>query len=183
MADDFKHALSKSMQDFKIYVEPRLIEILNGGYFSVVEGNTLDETARMLDTLAGIDLWYYRKGNAMWGVASRIQRGHNYMTFTIRKSRESGVRTEYEKRLDSMRKKSLYPHLTVQAYIDNDKLTGMGVARTEDIFEYIQNNHCLERSTGGAQKGQASFIVVPWVDMECSGYRVIKWHERKEKAA
>ena len=110
---DFTGALSKSMQQFECVLRDELSKTLKGE-LKVVEGITIPEMAKLLDTLAGIDVWYINRLNGMRGIASRIQTGVNYKTFTVRNKRKSGAKTEYEKRKIAIEKGYLYPnaHIT-----------------------------------------------------------------------
>ena len=110
MADDFKLAMRKSV-DFQKLIKPTLERALQGGLITV-EGNTIDETAKLLDTLAGIDLWFVNKERGMRGIASRIQYSKNWRTFTIRLERDTGTKTEYEKRKYAIDNNYLYPVIT-----------------------------------------------------------------------
>jgi hypothetical protein len=157
------------MSDYARFIKP-VLEMKLDGDLITVEGNTLDETAKMLDALAGIDLWYANR-EGMYGIASRIQRGKAWRTFTVRKSRESGAKTEYEKRKWAMDRGYLYPRVTFQAYI-GDADVCMAIAMTEDIFACIDRGLCLTRKTGDHQKGQAYFYVISWDDMKDNNYRI-----------
>jgi hypothetical protein len=170
---DFTGALSRSMQQFENVLQDELTSILKGE-LKVVEGITVKQMAKLLDTLAGIDVWYINKLNGMRGIASRIQTGVNYKTFTVRNKRESGARTEYEKRKIAIEKGYLYPYLTVQAYVTNDdKLMSFAIAKTEDIIDAIDKGLCYKDHTGADQIGQAEFFVVKWHDMKRAGYEMI----------
>ncbi|MEN6487655.1 MAG: ParB N-terminal domain-containing protein [Smithella sp.] len=150
-----------------------LSRILKGD-LKVVEGITIEQMAKLLDQLAGIDVWYINKLNGIRGIASRIQTGSNYKTFTIRKTRDTGARTEYEKRKIAIEKGYLYPYLTVQAYVaENGKLLSFAVAKTEDIIDAIDHGLYSIRRTGQKQIGQAEFYVVNWDDMKKAGYEII----------
>jgi len=170
---DFTGALSKSMQQFEDILQSELKQILKGD-LKVVEGITIKPMAKMLDTLAGIDIWYINKSNGMRGIASRIQTGPNYKTFTVRKKRESGAKTEYEKRKIAIEKGYLYPYLTVQAYVtDDNKLLSFAIAKTKDIIDAIDAGLWHKNHTGPDQIGQAEFYVVNWQDMKNAGYEII----------
>ncbi len=173
MAKNFKESLADSMADYQTYLLPFLERSLNGRLISV-EGNTLDETAKLLDTLAGVDVWYANTSTGMVGIASRIQNGKNWGTFTVRAERASGARTEYEKRKYAMNNGFLYPKLTYQAYVDRYEIN-IGLAHTDDIFECIDKGLCTKRHTGASQIGQAEFYVVSWETMKKNGYRIAQY--------
>jgi len=170
---DFNGALSKSMQQFECVLRDELSKTLKGE-LKVVEGITIPEMAKLLDTLAGIDVWYINKLNGMRGIASRIQTGVNYKTFTVRNKRKSGAKTEYEKRKIAIEKGYLYPYLTIQAYVsENNELLSYAIAKTEDIINAIDNGLCYKNHTSKNQIGQAEFFVVKWYDMKKAGYEII----------
>ena len=114
------------------------------------------------------------------GIASRIQarpRGDSgafpYNTFTVRKSRDSGTRTEYVKRREAIADNEgyLYPHFTIQAYVEKwveGPLLSLGIARTSDIIYKIeawQIDGCPVRDdiyVRGNKDGQSDFYVLEW---------------------
>ena len=162
--DNFKTALKKSSIAFEKHFRGPLLEILNGN-FEVVEGVTKDEMAKTLDMLAGIDIWHIHKRQGVRGVASRIQYGKSWDTFTVRKTRESGAKTEYEKRIYAMKNEFLYPVLAFQGYISNDVPLSFALTKTKDIFWMIDNGYSRLKKTGKSQIGQAEFYVVDWQRM------------------
>ena len=174
MPNDFAGALSESAARFDAIVKPELLGVL-GGDFRTVEGVTIDEMAKLLDTLAGIDVWHIDSLRGIRGLASRIQTtSRDWHTFTIRKSRASGAKTEYEKRKLAIENGYLYPYFTMQAYISegDQRLISFAVAKTADIIEMIDEGHCRENHTGHAQIGQAGFYVVDWYEMKSLQYPI-----------
>lgn len=168
----FVEALQKSMSDSKEYLFPIIERVLDGRLI-VVEGDDFNETKRLLDTLAGIDLFSANHSKGMRGVASRVQWGRAWRTFTIRKERKSGVKTEHEKRKYAIENGFLYPKITMQAYIEDDKsMVTIGIAYTEDIIKCIDDGDCYVKDTSEKQKGQASFFVVKWDDMKAKGMKL-----------
>lgn len=173
MGLNFNASLSKSMQVYERCIKPTLIPILRGELITV-EGHTDDETADMLDKLAGIDI-FQKTERGLAGIASRIQfDGINHRTFTVRYARASGVKTEYEKRVLAVRNQLLYPKYTFQAYTDKDgtKLLGLGVIRTTDLLDYIKKHKPRIRVTGSDQIGQAAFFFCEWSDIKKKGYEM-----------
>lgn len=164
VACDFETALSKSAEDFDRLIRPIAARVLRGR-FGIVEADATSELAHSLDVEAGIDMWFVRDGTGIRGVANRVQWSDRYWrTFTVRMSRESGASTEYEKRVHAMQHEWLYPVLTMQSYIteDRQRLLGFGVMRTRDLMKFVRDGVGYERQTGAAQIGQATFWVVPW---------------------
>lgn len=136
------HLLSKSASDFVNIVWPAVkgLPLIGGGQLQPVEVSSDAEFAKTLDMLAGIDAWQVLTSPvAMRGLASRVQWGQARNTFTVRIALPSGAETEYHKRiraLDNQEQGYLYPHLTVQAYIDQvgGTLLSAAVVRTADLF-------------------------------------------------
>lgn len=169
--DDWEQQLKKSSMVFNEHFKDDILRIFHGD-FEVVEGVTKYEMARTLDQLAGIDLWHFKPKQGIRGVANRIQFGpKNWRTFTIRKSRASGAKTEYEKRKYAIDNEWLYPILAIQGYFDEEKniAIGFAVAKTVDILWMIDNDRCYTNNTGKNQVGQAEFYVVNWDDMKREG--------------
>lgn len=177
MSPDWEKDLKWSARAFSDLVWPLLNEIMPGDLVHV-EAITHSDFARDLDAYAGIDAWHIVGGTGIRGIASRVQVCQPplrpYNTFTIRRSRESGTKTEYEKRKEAIEsdKGWLYPHLTVQSYVTQRKdgqLLSFGVARTRDVITDIA--HWIEH---GEPQGDshvyirrtynASFYVVTWTD-------------------
>lgn len=128
-----------------IFIE-QVVPILEDNYYpsQIIQLETISKNfAQNLDEFAGIDALQIQFGNIR-GIASRIQRRtpgsprpYPYNTFTVRMARDSGVRTEYAKRVFALSTQGwLYPYLTLQAYTDdNNKLLSMAVARTSRIMK------------------------------------------------
>lgn len=170
------------------YVEdarPVIEKLLNGQQdkgdrLMSVEGSD-DEVCRMLDLTCGTDYFQvYNDRGLVWGIASRMQEvdSRPFNTFTVRKARESGAKTEYEKRKDAIKRGGVYPFLTMQGYVDKqtENLLSLAIAKTTDIMEFVENGWAITRHTGAEQKGQAFFYVVSWDDMEKHGYKVLRFN-------
>lgn len=135
--------LRDSAKDFVEIAWPRIktLPLIGGGELQPVEASSDAEFAKTLDMLAGIDAWQVLTSpGAMRGLASRVQWGHPYNSFTVRVALPSGADTEYHKRIRALENRELgylYPHLTVQAYLDKrgGKLLSAAVVRTEALFK------------------------------------------------
>ena len=170
MPDNFKEAISRANQNFIDIVLPEVKKVLTGE-FIIVENVMNNDIANILDQQSGVDALYVND-SGIRGVAIRIQYGQAWDTFTIRKSRESGARTEYLKRKESIEKNYLYPYFTIQSYIKNGILLSLAIARTEDLIDYIIKDHAYIRDTGPTQIGRASFYVVDWDNFKEKGYKI-----------
>jgi hypothetical protein len=142
---------------------------------------TDEKMAEELDQTAGVDSWNVKHDDTIRGVASRVQYIETSQlngppgTFTIRKSLPSGAKTEFQKRLDAIRKDALYPVWTVQAYLDrpDGRLMEVGRVKTKNLIEHIN---------GGSEDdgdyfvkdppGEASFYIVKWSKLESLGIGV-----------
>ena len=174
----WKDDLSVSMDAFKRLVKPVLEEIMQGEYIPV-EGSP-EEIAQLLDKRIGIDAMV-DKGDTIYGLGSRIQIDSGvWNTFTIRCDRESGHITELEKLRKAIKSDSMRPQITLQAYVENDKLQSLALARTADIIRYIDTHDCPERRSFDG-KGWAKFKVVKWDSMIRDGYR-LKVIDRRKSA-
>lgn len=168
---DWQRDLSESSRSFLTVVWPIIKKKCGGGEIKPVEILQDNQIARELDILCGIDVWQTVQGSGARGIASRVQPGpKNWGTFTIRRRRFSGAKTEYEKRLEAIRSggRFIYPYLTCHAYVDGGRAVGVGLARTVDIFNAIEVENEAGRigQRGGpvyVQKtGNADFFVLPF---------------------
>lgn len=176
-------AVERDMRKSMAYVDAiqPVVQKLLGGEFMPVEGEE-NPVCQMLDRTCGTDYFQvYRQRRLVWGVASRVQEIWDgckpFNTFTVRKSRASGVKTEYEKRKDAIRSGGVYPYLTLQAYV-NDKtgaLMSLAVVRTEDLMKYVESGKAKEKHTGEKQIGQAAFFTVDWQGFHDAGYRILAY--------
>jgi len=132
---------------------------------------------KWLDKNAGIDL-IGKKNDNLISMACRIQWSINYRTFTIRYKRKSGAKTEYEKRIEAIKKDYIYPGWTLQAYIDGKfdiynkltngnslKILGCALVKTKPLYEYIENNiNNIHYNTANYENNE--FIYVYWNDVK-----------------
>lgn len=139
------------------------MEFLKGFFVcdEIYSAETSDnEVLRKVDVLSGVDLIVERKGH-LFGVASRVQFGINYQTFTIRKQRQSGTKTELEKRIEAIKLGAIYPKWTLQMYCDegNDVL-GLAVCLTSDLYDYVNNGGFTT-----TRHSDNKFICIEWRDL------------------
>lgn len=185
----FLNDLHKAMQ----YVEtarPIISDLLNGGKLLAVEGSD-DEVCKMLDLTCGTDYFQvYDSTGLVWGIASRMQEidtarfSRPFNTFTVRKARASGVKTEYEKRQHAIKHGGVYPYLTMQGYVDKrtGEIMSLAIAKTTDIMEFVESGKAETRHTGASQAGQAEFYVVHWSGFETAGYKLLAYRPLQEAA-
>lgn len=147
MNNPLLQVLSQSAADFQNVVWPVVSQfpVVGGGILRPVEAVATADFKDDLDLLAGIDAWQVDRGIPMMrGLASRVQWGGRYDTFSIRYRLPSGQPTEFAKRLTSIQNKDkghLLPHFTVQAYLDQagGNLLSCAVIETEALFSVAQD--------------------------------------------
>jgi len=136
--------IGDSAKDFLNIVWPRVsqLPIIGGGKLKPVESVTEKGFGIKLDTLAGIDAWQVTENpSGIRGIASRVQwvgGKKRYDSFTIRTELASGNETEMQKRLRAINNPEegcLYPHLTVQAFLNEKggKLLSVAAIKTKEL--------------------------------------------------
>ncbi len=180
MRADVGRDLASSAHDFERVVWPAVGRLFfgEGELIPVETDNGL--LARRWDALAGVDAWQVRDGTGMRGIASRVQwirpGGSPYNTFTVRKSRDSGALTEFEKRLRALDNPAgwLYPVLTIQAYVAEPRghgaLLSAAAAKTADVIQMIRDGRARESRTWNAE-----FYHVAWGAMRRAGCEIRVW--------
>jgi len=169
--------LRKSAKDFKTVVWPKVKHWFGDGDFEPVEAVTESNMAKKLDMYSGIDAWYIEQQTGIRGIGSRVQQGpKKWNSFTIRKTRNTGTRTEFAKLLNAINNEWLYPYWFIQAYVNKGTLLTAALAKTEDIISYITNHpKCPERSVYNA-----TFFYIDWNDFE-NQYPIKIYTEPAEK--
>ena len=168
MNEDVKKALKKSAQDFIDVVYPLIKKPLGDGKLIPVQDVTENEMATILDQYSGIDAWYIENSKGIRGLSSRIQyvETDEYKSFTIRKERESGAKTEYEKLTYAIQENWLYPYWFCQAYLHptTKKPHSAGLCKTTDLIKYIsEGKDGIDYTVKEVSiKGRATFFVVNW---------------------
>lgn len=142
--------LTASTEKFKKYVEPQLYDSgmfdPNNSYVIICEGDNDDLKSKM-DKFAGIDMCTIDKDHqTVQGIASRVQEGPCWRTFTVRALTDHGsLGTEFRKRSQAIANGDMYPTWTIQAYVtrkisDPDKvICTIGIVRTKELFSYIMD--------------------------------------------
>jgi len=186
---DWRDDLKDSSKDFRETVVPILKDWTDARNVSV-EANTESDLAAELDETAGVDSWSIKHDNIVRGVGSRVQYLSQIKfdkppnTFTVRKERQSGVKTEYEKRLYAIQNGGLYPYWTTQAYLSEPRgeLLSVGRVRTKDLIYHIKDGDEGEDYYVVSPPGEASFYVVNWWRLEEVGVGVRTAKPYKEDA-
>jgi len=195
--DNWEIDLNKSARAFHTHIRPIFIDLCGG---EIIHTEALDDCSfsRHLDIHSGIDAWHVHPDHGARGLALRVQSmEYPFHTFTIRKSRNSGTKTEYQKRKEAIEKGWLYPHLTIQGYVssfdDEGELLCFAIGRTSQLLERIDALETL-RSTQGEyavledcytdSTYNADFYVIHWTQQNSlythlsDDYKVkINWRE------
>jgi len=158
--------LKESKRLFIEVVYPEIQGWFNDAELIPVEGIEDVEMATELDRLSGIDFWNIEADSGMYGLASRVQpRTDAWGTFTIRRSRDSGAKTEFSKRLEQIENGYLHPEYTIQAYTRYGELENAAAVRTQQLIRYIdegiEGTHWWIRETHNAD-----FYCVHWADLQ-----------------
>lgn len=180
---DFKSDLNSSSADFLRVVWPAIKVMVGGGEIIAVESVADKGMATMLDQRSGIDAWHLSQDGRVRGVASRVQwTDKPWNTFTVRYSRDSGAKTEYEKRKLDIESDAgwLYPHITVQAYIAGSKASGgellsVAVIKTKSLIDACEQiiTGDISCSDGGIRRtSNAVFIWMSWTWLKDIGCEI-----------
>ena len=176
------HDMRKSMA-FVDKARPIIAGLLNGGYILSVEGDD-NKVCKMLDMTCGTDYFQvYENSGLVFGIASRFQYGKNWASFTVRKARQSGAVTEYEKRKKAIERGGIYPFLTMQAYIDENsgEVNGLAITKTTDLMRFVDAGMAYEQHTRQDKIGQAAFYVAYWDKMQSAGYTVLIYDSKQSR--
>jgi hypothetical protein len=184
VSSDWRTDLAKSSSAFQRQVWPILQPHVGGGELHNIEA-LKDIVGDKLDQSAGFDWLQTLPNGAIRAVASRVQWGRSWDTFTIRLARSSGAKTEWEKRKFAIRRTEqgfCFPGLTTQGYVSGDDVTAAAVWTTHLVsaVEQAQIRPGLwptsERKSNGVWTNQttnASFIVVSWEALRAAGMKVV----------
>ena len=182
MRPEVARDLQDSTRIFARVIWPVLGPRLGGGNLVPMEGVADSRFAREVDLRSGVDAWQIVSGTGMMrGIASRVQYGRAWASFTIRDRRVSGADTEVAKRIEALRRKAggwLVPALTIHGYVtsrNDPELLCAYAIRTEDLYGFIQAgvegedfNRVTNRSDG------VQFLAV-WVKhLKEAGIRVVE---------
>jgi hypothetical protein len=159
--------LSASAKAFKEIVWPKIIGMCGGGELIPVEGSTDTELAKKLDQMAGIDAWQVQAAKGIRGIASRVQFGAAYGSFTIRAARASGASTELEKRRYALNNPDvgyIFPALTIQAYVENDQLIYACIIKTADLIRSADDRYEWVRFEREKNNDDGNVFLKVWVE-------------------
>ena len=152
-----------------------IIEMIGGEIISLEDVKN-NKIANILDIHSGIDYLRISK-DGLTGIASRVQFGKPYNSFTVRFERNTGTKTEYEKRYNNIKKGYIYPYFTLQAYFDNKKnlnLLSIAIMKTEILYKQLEENNKVKK-----QKSDNYFKYIFWDDIESKESIIIKKFEQR----
>ncbi|MBQ3451793.1 MAG: hypothetical protein IJG32_05985 [Selenomonadaceae bacterium] len=157
----FKQDQEKSLRGFEKFIVPVLKTAFGAeAVYSTERHNNNFET--QLDCDFGIDALIVVDGT-IYPVASRVQNGTNYESFSVRRSRPSGATTEFDKLSQAWRIQAPMPTYTVQGFIDKDgQIAVVGIAETIELLKYIGKHRDQWRPT----KDGETFYYIPFAELE-----------------
>lgn len=182
--------MGNSTKQWMEIVWPHLGPKIGGGVYLPMEGvkSPLPMALDMQCGIDGIQLPLYGEPIA-W--ATRVQKcspsggfaTSGYDTFTIRSFRDSGAKTELEKRIEDTRDvdrtegpRPLRSGLTGHAYIDDGgNFLSCGVICTVDLNRYLRFGQRFIRSN---RTNNAGFVYVGWRLIEMTFYEVMGYTPR-----
>ncbi len=136
--------------------EPIVNELLSEWQLIPVEGR--DDTAcRILAKECGIEYLLCSKA-AIHGVTVCVQEGHNDRTFVV--SRDSITDNGG----------SLTPYYAMQICVEDGKIIGLGLAKTEDLIDFIDSGFAFESKSKNDE--HVKYYACHWDDLRLAGYEV-----------
>lgn len=143
--EDWIESLKRSIAAIKTIIPTALPKIINGT-IKIIEKipdnikSDKDDVSVLLDVYSGVD--YLRKdNNGIQSIASRAQFDGTFSSFTIREKRETGTKTEFEKRSVAREKGYEYPKFTLQAYFETKtifNLINVAIIKTDTLYDFIE---------------------------------------------
>jgi len=150
----------------------------------LISGNILNnqipdnEINKFLDRDSGFD--YFRENeHGLQGIASRVQFDDCFNSFTIRLERDSGNKTEFEKRNYSIEHGYMYPEFTMQSYFDNRtdfNLISIAIIKTIDLFNHYK---LFKEDFITKASKNATFLSVHWNYLKNLRIKVYKEAEKE----
>ena len=135
----FRQDQEKSLRGFEQFIAPTLKKALGASAIYSTERHNSDLETR-LDYDFGIDALIIIDGT-IYPVASRVQSGTNYETFSLRRSRPSGTTTEISKLTQAQRIQAPMPTYHVQGFVDKDgQAATVAVIETIELLKYIDKH-------------------------------------------
>lgn len=156
----FENDAAISLRLFQKFSVHAMKKCFVGSQVVPIEGRE-DDATKLLDRFAAIDgLIVNVNGTTIDFYSNRVQVGKNYESFSLRRSRANGTKTEFEKLQQARRTGGAMPQFTVQAFVDSDEQSAtVGIAPTLDVLDYAEHNPEIRATTN------ATFFVAPWREL------------------
>lgn len=170
----FNQDAERSCCAFDKYVTPVLRYALNAVKILPTERHK-NELEAELDRNAGIDGLIVNSDGWTFGYSSRVQFGTNYGAFSVRRSRPSGVKTEFDKLCNPLQTKPTYH---IQTFVVNEQAV-IGVVETVELVQYISKHPNQWRKTSDGE----TFYYVPFDEVAAKVYCVVAGQVFEKKKA
>ena len=155
----YKQDADKSIRGFEKFVKPVLQARFGAKKILPTERHE-NELETEIDRNAGIDGVIVDSDGWTFGYSSRVQFGTNYVSFSIRRSRPSGAKTEFDKLNNPQQIK---PSYHVQTFVkDDEKSAAVAIVETTDLLRYIYKHPDQWRPN----KDGETFFYIPWRELE-----------------
>jgi len=174
MSNGWRGDLDWSSKAFVNIIWPVIQGRIGGGRIVSIEQNG-DRRADFAkaDIDAGVDVVQELPDGQIRYIAVRNQKQNKQLdhplswdSFTIRKERESGVRTELEKRSNAIKNGCVYPYLWIHSYLETEigPWAKTGIIQTRDLIEFVNNPENKFKITERQvmRNGAATFLVAWW---------------------
>ena len=138
-----------------------------------VETQTNNTICQWLDRYSGIDYITRDSYNNIGGIASRIRfvspaHSEPYQEFTIRCDKYSGITSEYDKRIDSIKNGFMFPTYTMQSWYSGSCFICGASMLTKDLYQFMSDYDYLVESN----YSDRAFKCVKWKDIQRTGFNI-----------
>ena len=171
---EIEDRISELSTIFEHTLWPIVKRYVGGGRVLVTEVHAGDSMRAALDVCAGIDAFQVND-TGVRAIASRIQQGRDYRSYTIRTRSRGGNETEIDKRTRATQSNDgyMYPHLTIQAYMSAGytlPVLSIGIVRTRDLYHALSlRDWPRRRNSDGSE-----FVFLHWDELTESGIKVVQ---------
>lgn len=153
----FENDAARSLRLFQKFSVHAMTKCFVGSQVVPIEGRE-DDATKLLDRLAGLDGLIVNGNGTIDFYSSRVQVGKNYETFSLRRSRANGMKTEFAKLQQARRTGGAMPQFMIQAFVDSDeKSATVAIAPMIDVLDFAEHNPEIRATPTGE-----TFFVVPW---------------------
>lgn len=140
----FEENLANSIRVYKRIVIPKIEELRWLGAnvkIERIEGQDFPG-AEILDKYACIDYIVKQPYNLPFFISTRAEFSRNYRNFTICKERPNCKNVEFYKLKKGIDENSLRPKYLFHAFVIEDRLRSMAMAKAEDVLDMILRGKC-----------------------------------------